>query len=216
MKRLTDPQLAARVAQDIPDGAYVNLGIGMPTHVAAHVPEGREVIYHSENGVIGVGPPPDRGQVDPEMIDASKRLHHHRSWRRLLRAFRQFRDDARRAHRYRGPRRLSSGRDRRPGELGDAATKAFRPPSAVRWTWSSGCKTICVMMRHTGQDGSPRCCALHLSPDRDSGVVSASIQPRRPRRRARRVPAGRTARLATTLEEAQAVTRRHDPRAHRT
>ena len=69
-----DAQIAARVAQDIPDGAYVNLGIGKPTHVGGHIPEGREVIYHSENGIIGVGPPPAEGQVDPEMIDASKRF----------------------------------------------------------------------------------------------------------------------------------------------
>lgn len=71
---LDDAQLAARVAQDIPDGAFVNLGIGKPTHVSAYVPEGREVVYHSENGILGVGPPPMPGAEDPELIDASKRL----------------------------------------------------------------------------------------------------------------------------------------------
>ncbi|SDE87521.1 3-oxoacid CoA-transferase subunit B [Rhodospira trueperi] len=74
MKSLSDADLAARVARDIPDGSYVNLGIGKPTHVSAYVPEGREVIYHSENGIIGVGPPPAEGSEDPELIDASKRL----------------------------------------------------------------------------------------------------------------------------------------------
>ena len=73
MNRLSDSELAARVAFDIPDGSYVNLGIGKPTHVSAHVPEGREVIYHSENGILGVGPTPPEGEVDVEMIDASKR-----------------------------------------------------------------------------------------------------------------------------------------------
>ena len=70
----SDSELAARVALDIPDGSYVNLGIGKPTHVSAHVPEGREVIYHSENGILGVGPTPPEGQEDPELIDASKRF----------------------------------------------------------------------------------------------------------------------------------------------
>ncbi|MFC3836269.1 CoA-transferase, partial [Paracoccus rhizosphaerae] len=60
----SDAETASRVALDIPDGAYVNLGIGKPTHVSAHVPKGREVIYHSENGMLGVGPTPLEGQED--------------------------------------------------------------------------------------------------------------------------------------------------------
>ena len=74
MNSLNDQQLAARLALDIPDGAYVNLGIGKPTHVSSYVPSDREVLYHSENGIIGVGPTPAEGEEDPEMIDASKRL----------------------------------------------------------------------------------------------------------------------------------------------
>ncbi|WP_174803066.1 3-oxoacid CoA-transferase subunit B [Martelella limonii] len=73
LNRLTDAQLAARVARDIPDGSYVNLGIGKPTHVSAYVPEGREVNYHSENGILGIGPVPEAGAEDLELIDASKR-----------------------------------------------------------------------------------------------------------------------------------------------
>lgn len=72
MKKLSAEEIARNVAQDIPDGAYVNLGIGMPSHVANYVPEGREVIYHSENGILGVGPPPAPGAEDPELINASK------------------------------------------------------------------------------------------------------------------------------------------------
>ena len=68
----TTVQLAARLARDIPDGAYVNLGIGMPTLVTAHIPPEREVMHHSENGIVGMGPPPPAGQEDPDLMDAGK------------------------------------------------------------------------------------------------------------------------------------------------
>jgi 3-oxoadipate CoA-transferase beta subunit len=71
-KPLSRAQMAVRVAADIPDAWYVNLGIGIPTLVADHVPAEREVIFHSENGVVGMGPAPEPGQVDPWLINAGK------------------------------------------------------------------------------------------------------------------------------------------------
>ena len=66
-------EMAQKVALDIPDGAYVNLGIGLPELVADYVPEGREVIYHTENGLLGMGPVPEAGKEDPELINAGKK-----------------------------------------------------------------------------------------------------------------------------------------------
>lgn len=66
-------EMAQKVALDIPDGVYVNLGIGMPELVADYVPEGREVIYHTENGLLGMGPAPEVGKEDPELINAGKK-----------------------------------------------------------------------------------------------------------------------------------------------
>ena len=66
-------EMAGRAALDIPDGACVNLGIGIPEKVAQYVPEGREVIYHTENGLLGMGAAPRAGEEDPELINAGKK-----------------------------------------------------------------------------------------------------------------------------------------------
>jgi 3-oxoadipate CoA-transferase beta subunit len=65
--------MAKRLARDIPNGSYVNLGIGIPELVTKFVPEGRTLIYHTENGMLGMGPSPEVGQGDPELINAGKR-----------------------------------------------------------------------------------------------------------------------------------------------
>jgi 3-oxoadipate CoA-transferase beta subunit len=72
MQRLNRDQMAARVARDIPEGAYVNLGIGLPTRVADYLPADREILLQSENGLLGMGPAPAAGEEDWELINAGK------------------------------------------------------------------------------------------------------------------------------------------------
>ncbi len=72
MHRFSREQIAARVAQDIPEGAYVNLGIGLPTKVANYLPADKEIFLHSENGVLGMGPAPAPGDEDEDLINAGK------------------------------------------------------------------------------------------------------------------------------------------------
>jgi len=72
MNRYSRDQMAAHVARDIPEGAYVNLGIGLPTKVANYLPADKEIFLHSENGLLGMGPAPAPGQEDEDLINAGK------------------------------------------------------------------------------------------------------------------------------------------------
>jgi len=72
MSKLTHQQLAERIARDIPEGAYVNLVIGIPTQIANYLPADKEIFLHSENGILGMGPAPAEGLEDPDLINAGK------------------------------------------------------------------------------------------------------------------------------------------------
>ncbi len=72
MKKLSREEIAARVARDIPEGAYVNLGIGLPTLVANYLPQELDIFLHTENGLLGMGPSPKSGEEDPDLINAGK------------------------------------------------------------------------------------------------------------------------------------------------
>ena len=168
---LDDAQLAARVAQDIPDGSYVNLGIGKPTHVSAYVPEGREVIYHSENGILGVGPTPAPGQEDLELIDASKRyittapgaaFFEHTDSFAMMRGGHI--DIA----------VLGAYQVAENGDLANWATLDETYPPAVGGAMDLvvGVPTILVMMKHVNRDGTPKLLERCTYPLTGLGVVS--------------------------------------------
>lgn len=171
MKSWTDAELAARAARDIPDGSYVNLGIGKPTHVSAHVPEGREVIYHSENGIIGVGPPPAEGAEDLELIDASKRLvtalpgaayFEHTDSFAMMRGGHI--DIA----------VLGAYQVAENGDLANWATLDETYPPAVGGAMDLvvGVPKVFVMMRHAGKDGTPKLLRRCTYPLTGLGVVT--------------------------------------------
>lgn len=72
MKPMNRSEMAARVARDIPEGWYVNLGLGLPTLIPDYIPKEREVVFHSENGVLGMGPVPPKDEIDTWLINATK------------------------------------------------------------------------------------------------------------------------------------------------
>ena len=171
MNALDDAQLAARVARDIPDGSYVNLGIGKPTHVSGHVPEGREVIYHSENGILGVGPVPAPGEEDPELIDASKR---HVTAAPGAAFFDQPDSFAMMRGGHIDIAVLGAYQVAENGDLANWATLEETYPPAVGGAMDlvAGVPTIFVMMRHVNRDGSPKLRKRCTYPLTGLGVVS--------------------------------------------
>ena len=153
--RLTPTQMAARLARDIPDGSYVNLGIGLPTLVADVVPAGREVIYHSENGILGMGPAPRPGEEDPELINAGKQLvtlvpggvyFHHTDSFMMMRGG------------HLDVSVLGAFQVSQHGDLANWATDSESLPPAVGGAMdlAVGAKRILVLTTHTTRDGRPK------------------------------------------------------------
>jgi len=148
-------EMAQRAALDIPDGSYVNLGIGIPEQVAQYIPEGREVIYHTENGLLGMGPPPDADDVDPELINAGKKpitaisgaaYFHHADSFAMIRG--QHIDIC-----VLGAMQISAN-----GDLANWSTGAADAIPAVGGAMDlvAGVKTIFVITQHTTKAGDPK------------------------------------------------------------
>ncbi|MBB1492855.1 MULTISPECIES: 3-oxoacid CoA-transferase subunit B [unclassified Paracoccus (in: a-proteobacteria)] len=171
MNRLSDDQMAARLAQDIPDGAYVNLGIGLPNLVAAFVPKGREVMYQTENGLLGVGPSPAPGQEDPELIDASKKFV-------TTLPGASFFDHTDSFAMMRGGHLdiavLGAYQVAENGDLANWATldESFPPAVGGAMDLVAGVPQIFAIMRHTTREGSPKLLRRCSFPLTGAGVVT--------------------------------------------
>ena len=148
-------QMAGRVAVDIPEGWYVNLGIGIPTMVADHVPPEREVVLHSENGILGMGPAPGKGQEDAWLINAGKQpvtLHPGGSYFHHADSFAMIRG----GHIdlcVLGAFEVASN-----GDIANWATSENDSAPAVGGAMdlAAGAKRVWVMMEHTTKDGRPK------------------------------------------------------------
>ncbi|GAA5127464.1 3-oxoacid CoA-transferase subunit B [Pseudonocardia adelaidensis] len=169
-QRLDKRQLAARVAQDIPDGSYVNLGIGLPTLVADVAPPDREIIYHSENGILGMGPAPEEGTGDPELINAGKQpvtllpggaYFHHTD------AFVMMRGG------HIDITVLGAFQVAANGDLANWATDDATLPPAVGGAMdlAVGARRVLVMTTHTTRDGRPKLLRSCTYPLTAAGVV---------------------------------------------
>jgi 3-oxoadipate CoA-transferase beta subunit len=148
-------EMARRAAFDIPDGSYVNLGIGIPELVASHVPGGREFIYHTENGLLGMGPSPGSDGGEPELINAGKArvtalpgaaYFHHADSFVMIRG---------------GHLDLCVLGALQVSELGDLANWSTGAPNAIPAVGGAmdlvaGVRTIFVITQHTTRDGTPK------------------------------------------------------------
>ncbi|MES1924389.1 3-oxoacid CoA-transferase subunit B [Salinisphaera sp. T31B1] len=171
MNRLTPVEMARRLAMDIPDGAIVNLGIGMPTEVANHVPADREVVYHSENGVLGFGAAPAQGEEDPQLINASKQhitmqpggsFFHHADSFAMMRG---------------GHIDISVLGAYQVGANGDLAnwstgSETYPPAVGGAMDLVVGARQLYVITRHTLKDGTPKIVERCSYPLTGAGVVS--------------------------------------------
>jgi 3-oxoadipate CoA-transferase beta subunit len=168
--RLDLRDVARRIARDIPDGAYVNLGIGLPTLVADCVGSDKEVVYHSENGILGMGPAPAPGEGDPELINAGKQpvtllpggaFFHHTD------AFMMMRGG------HVDLTVLGAFQVSERGDLANWATDDVSHPPAVGGAMdlAVGAKRVLVMTTHTTKAGEPKLLPRCSYPLTAAGVV---------------------------------------------
>ena len=168
---LTRGQIAERCAQDIPEGWFVNLGVGVPTQVADYVPEGREIIFHSENGILGMGPAPAEDAVDPWLVNAGKKavtlvqgaaLFHHADSFTMIRGG------------HIDLCVLGAFEVAANGDLANWTTSSNDRTPAVGGAMdlAAGAKRIWVLMEHFTRDGAPKLVEKCSYPLTAPGVVT--------------------------------------------
>ena len=169
-KPLSRDEIARRVGKDIPDGAYVNLGIGLPTLAANYVPPDREVIYHSENGILGLGPSPKKGEEDLDIINAGKQnvtllpgasIFHHTDAFAMIRG----------GHidlALLGAMQVAANGDLANWSTGD---EKFPPAVGGAMDLGAGAASVWALMEHTTKDGQPKILEHCTYPLTAAGVV---------------------------------------------
>lgn len=155
LKPLTRKEIAWRAAQDIADGSYVNLGIGLPTLIADYVVPGREIVYHSENGILGIGSAPPPGKEDPDLVNAGKQFI------TILPGGSYFHSGDAFAMMRGGHLTMVFMGAFQVAENGDLANWATNDASALpavggAMDLAAGCKDIRVLIEHTTKEGKPR------------------------------------------------------------
>lgn len=167
---LNRDQMAWRAAQDLPDCAYVNLGLGMPVLAAGHAPEERDIFFQSENGILGVGPLPEPGQGDRELVDAGSRVVSLRDGASVF-------DSAASFAMIRGGHLditiLGAFEVAANGDLAnwDAQMPDKGPLIGGAMDLAVGAKAVYVIMRHQNKDGAPRLVQVCTYPLTAAGVV---------------------------------------------
>ena len=171
IQKLTRMQMAERLARDIPDGSYVNLGIGMPELVASYIDPAREIILHSENGILGMGPPAPEGMEDTELINAGKKpvtlltggaFFHHLDSFAIMRG--KHLDYC-----IMGGMQVSGRGDLANWSLG----RAGEPPAVGgAMDLAVGAKRVLILMEHVAKNGAPKLVKECTLPITGLGVVS--------------------------------------------